>query len=57
MKSIFKNWKTTFFGITTVLSGVALIIKGQPAEGIATVLAGLGLAVARDHDGGTNTNP
>lgn len=54
MKSIFKNWKTTFFGLTTVLSGVALIIKGQPAEGIATVLAGLGLTVARDHDGGTN---
>jgi hypothetical protein len=55
MKSIFKNWKTTFFGFTTILSGVAMIVKGQPAEGIAAILAGLGLTVSRDHDGGTNT--
>ena len=50
MKSIFKNWKSTFFGITTVLSGAALILKGQPAEGIAIILSGLGLTVAKDHD-------
>lgn len=56
MKSIFTNWKTTFFGITTVLSGVALILKGNTGEGIAVILGGLGLTVARDHDGGTNTN-
>ena len=50
MKNIFKNWKTTFFGLTAVLSGAALIIKGQLAEGITAVLAGLGLSVSKDHD-------
>ena len=56
MKTIFSNWKTTFFGITTILSGVALIMKGNAGEGIAVILGGLGLTVARDHDGGTVAN-
>lgn len=56
MKTIFSNWKTTFFGITTILSGVALIMKGNAGEGIAVILGGLGLTVARDHDGGTGAN-
>jgi hypothetical protein len=45
-----KNWKTTFFGFSAVLSGIAMIIKGQPAEGIAAILSGLGLAAAKDYD-------
>lgn len=57
MKSIFSNWKTTFFGVTTILSGVALILKGQAGEGIAVILGGLGLTVAQDHDRGAKTNP
>jgi hypothetical protein len=45
-----KNWKTTFFGITTVLSGVALILQGSLVEGIAAITTGLGLGVAKDFD-------
>jgi hypothetical protein len=49
MKAIFKNWKTTFFGISAVFSGITLIFKGNAAEGIAIILSGLGLTVAKDH--------
>lgn len=45
-----KNWKTTFFGIASVISGVALIIKGQMIEGITAITAGLGLGVAKDNN-------
>lgn len=45
-----KNWKTTFFGIASVISGVALIMKGQMIEGITAISAGLGLGVAKDHN-------
>lgn len=46
----FKNWKTTFFGVTTILGGLALIFKGQTIEGIAAITTGLGLGVAKDHN-------
>ena len=45
-----KNWKTTFFGVASVISGVALILKGQLIEGITAITAGLGLGVAKDHN-------
>lgn len=45
-----RNWKTTFFGLTTVLSGIALIIKGHTIEGITAISTGLGLGVAKDYD-------
>lgn len=45
-----KNWKTTFFGFASVITGVALILKGNVIEGISTISAGLGLQVAKDHD-------
>lgn len=48
-----RNWKTTFFGITTTLGGVALILKGNVTEGVSTVLAGIGLIFAKDS---TNEN-
>ena len=50
MKKI-KNWKTTFFGIASVVSGVALILKGNTIEGVTAIATGLGLGVAKDHDG------
>ena len=45
-----KNWKTTFFGIASVISGVALILKGQLIEGVTAITAGLGLGAAKDYD-------
>ena len=46
-----KNWKTTFFGIASVISGLALVLKGQLVEGITAITAGLGLGAAKDFDG------
>lgn len=45
-----RNWKTTLFGISTILSGVVLIIKHQASEGIINILTGLGLSFAKDHN-------
>jgi hypothetical protein len=45
-----KNWKTTFFGIASVISGLALVLKGQLVEGITAITAGLGLGAAKDYD-------
>lgn len=45
-----KNWKTTFFGIASVISGLALVLKGQIVEGITAITAGLGLGAAKDFD-------
>lgn len=45
-----RNWKTTFFGITTILSGIALILKGHTIEGLTAITSGLGLGVAKDFD-------
>jgi hypothetical protein len=45
-----RNCKTTFFGFTTVLTGIALIIKGSIVEGVAAITTGLGLGMAKDFD-------
>ena len=45
-----RNWKTTFFGLASLISGVALILKGQTIEGITAITTGLGLGVAKDFD-------
>jgi len=45
-----RNWKTTFFGLASIFSGVALILKGQMIEGITAITTGLGLGVAKDYD-------
>jgi hypothetical protein len=45
-----RNWKTTFFGFTTLLSGIALILKGHTIEGLTAITSGLGLGVAKDFD-------
>lgn len=45
-----KNWKTTFFGIASVISGIALIVKGNVIEGVTAISAGLGLHVAKDSE-------
>lgn len=45
-----RNWKTMFFGAASIISGIALIIKGQMIEGITAISTGLGLGVAKDYD-------
>lgn len=45
-----RNWKTTFFGFTSVVTGIALILKGSIVEGITAITTGLGLTVAKDFD-------
>ena len=45
-----KNWKTTFFGITSVLSGVATIFKGDLITGVTLISTGIGLIFAKDYD-------
>ena len=45
-----KNWKTTLFGITTILTGIATIIKGDIQTGLAVIVSGAGLIFAKDHD-------
>lgn len=45
-----KNWKTTVFGITTILSGIGLIIKGSMVEGVTAIVTGFGLVTAKDYD-------
>jgi hypothetical protein len=45
-----KNWKTTLFGIGSIITGITLIIKGDIPGGVTAILSGLGLAAAKDHD-------
>lgn len=45
-----KNWKTTLFGISSIITGIATIIKGDIQTGIAIIVSGAGLIFAKDHD-------
>jgi hypothetical protein len=47
---MFKNWKTSLFGIGAFITGVATIIKGDVQGGITAILTGLGLIAAKDSD-------
>jgi len=52
---MFKNWKTTLAGLGALVSGIALIVKGDIAGGVTAVLSGIGLVAAKDSNvtGGT----
>lgn len=54
MKKIFKNWKTTLFGLTTLLTGIKLCLTGNIPEGISAIASGLGLHFAKDIDNTEN---
>lgn len=58
MKKILKNWKTSLAGLGAILTGAAMIVKGNYVEGIASVSAGIGLLKAKDSNvtGGTVPN-
>lgn len=57
MKHIFRNWKTTFCGLATIFTGVKnIILTGDIAGSINTIMIGVGLIFAKDYNitGGTN---
>ncbi len=45
-----KNWKTTLAGVSMILSGVVLCVNGNYEAGVPSILGGIGLLVAKDHD-------
>ena len=45
-----RNLKTTFFGISAIVSGIGLILKHSVSEGVTAIISGVGLLFAKDHD-------
>jgi glycerate kinase len=45
-----RNWKTSFFGISAVISGIGLILKHSVNEGVTAIITGIGLIFSKDHD-------
>ena len=51
---MFKNWKTSLFGLGAVITGVTQILKGDTVGGITAIITGLGLFHAKDASIGLN---
>jgi len=47
---MFKNWKSSLFGLGAFITGVATIISGDIVTGVTAILTGLGLIAAKDSD-------
>jgi hypothetical protein len=47
---MFKNWKTSLFGLGSIITGLATIFKGDPVGGVTAIIAGLGLVAAKDSE-------
>jgi len=45
-----KNWKTTIAGILTIAGGIGMAVQGNYEQAIATIIAGVGLLLAKDYD-------
>jgi hypothetical protein len=45
-----KNWKTTFLGAASIISGVAKIFLGDVHTGVTVIMAGIGLIFSKDYD-------
>ena len=43
-----KNWKTTLSGVSAILAGFTLIIKGDVGTGATSIITGFGLLFAKD---------
>jgi len=43
-----KNWKTTVFGVASIIFGIGNIIYGNVEAGIASIVTGCGLLLAKD---------
>ena len=42
--------KTTLTGLAAILGGVVSILKGDIATGATTIITGIGLVLAKDHN-------
>jgi hypothetical protein len=51
---MFKNWKTSLFGLGTLITGIAQIVKGDVPGGVTAILGGIGLFAAKDASNGLN---
>lgn len=51
-----RNWKTTLSGILTIGGGIWMVWSGKVEEGVTTIIAGVGLLIAKDYDT-TGTGP
>lgn len=51
---MFKNWKTSLFGLGALITGVTQILKGDTVGGITAIITGLGLFHAKDASIGLN---
>lgn len=47
---MFKNWKTSLFGLGALITGIATIVAGDIVTGVTAILSGLGLIAAKDGD-------
>jgi hypothetical protein len=45
---MFKNWKTSLFGLGAVITGIATIVAGDVVTGVTAILSGFGLIAAKD---------
>jgi len=45
-----KNWKTSLLGFGSIVTGVALFLTGDQAGAIASIMSGVGLLFAKDHN-------
>lgn len=45
-----KNWKTSLLGLGSIITGVALFLKGQQMEALTAISSGIGLLFSKDYD-------
>jgi len=45
-----RNWKTTLLGVGSIITGVALFLKGNQIEALSAISSGIGLMFSKDHD-------
>jgi hypothetical protein len=50
MKRILKNWKTSLFGLGSIITGTALLIAGKAAEGVGLIVTGISGLFSKDSD-------
>jgi len=49
-----KNWKTSLAGLGAIITGIALIFKGDTTGGVTGIISGIGLIFAKDASNGLN---